>query len=126
LEFIVFYRRGHVFPCITHQLDEKHVVLERLVKGVAMRDYKPLIFTSRIKSVKSGLKPSVKGRKSCKNVAKAYAKCHANVYFDFETTLSSDTHQSKYRGLQQAFLVSLTIDISIPLKAVAEAVFGKE
>lgn len=82
-------------------------------------------FTSRTKSVKSGLKPSNKRGKSCKNITTAYAECRANVYFDFETTLSDETHQPQYRGLQQAFLVSLTIDISIPLKSVAEAVFGK-
>lgn len=56
----------------------------------------------------------------------AYTKRRANVYFDFETTLSEDLHLERHRGLQQAFLVSLTIDILIPLKEIATILFGED
>lgn len=82
-----------------------------------------MIFTSRSASVRKGLGSKDNSDKAMKD---AYTKRRANVYFDFETTLSEDPHHPKHQGLQQAFLVSLTIDILIPLKEIAQILFGDD
>ena len=90
LEVIVFFRQGHTFPCIIAQIEDKLSVIDEIIKGLAYRSYAPMTFTSRVKAVAAGL---ASGKKHNQAMQGVYADIKANVYFDFETTLSIEEHR---------------------------------